>query len=102
MQIDVERLVGDSHRTPTQLNRFPVFTRHQFIMLESLRCRRDRILGSRRLAGLNPARKSLAEHAYRTEFHCSRKLVTAAWAGALALRAHGPNRPSAATRAESN
>ena len=100
VQIDVERFVSDPHRTATQLDRFPVFARHQFIVLKSLRClfrcRLDRILGSRRLAGLNPASESLAKHADRTEFHCSRKLVTATRAGALGLRAHGPNRPSAA------
>jgi hypothetical protein len=67
------------------------------------RCwRLDRIFGSRRLAGLNPVSESLAEHAYRTEFHRSRKLVTATRAGALKLRAHGPNRPSTAICAESN
>src|SRR5271165_3153980 len=52
-------------------------------------CRLDRILGSRRLAGRSGAGKTLAEHAYRTEFHCSRELVTAGRTGALGLRAHG-------------
>ena len=46
--------------------------------------------------------KTLAEHAYRTEFHRSRKLVAAGRTGALGLRAHGPNRPSVAIRADSN
>jgi hypothetical protein len=36
-------------------------------------------------------RKSLAKHTDRTEFHSSRKLVTAARAGALGLRAHAKN-----------
>src|ERR1700675_3192519 len=67
-------------------------------MLKSLRRlfrrRLDRFL-ERRLAGFNPASKTLAKHAYRTEFHCSRKLVAAARAGALGLRFHGPKRPSA-------
>jgi hypothetical protein len=36
-QLDVERLVSDSHRTATQLDRFPVFARHQLIRLKSLR-----------------------------------------------------------------
>src|SRR5271165_5839241 len=80
VQIDVERLVGDSHRTATQLDRFPVFTLYQFIVLKSLRwlirCRLGRFFGSGRRARLNPASKSLAKHADRTEFHCSRKLVT--------------------------
>jgi hypothetical protein len=52
-------------------------------------CRVDSILENRRLAGLNHASKTLAEHADRTEFHRSRKLVAAGWAGALGLRAHG-------------
>jgi hypothetical protein len=54
----------------------------------------------RRLAGRNPTSKTLAKHADRTEFHCSRKLVTAARAGALGLRAHFPNHPTT-TSAES-
>ena len=37
VQIDVKRLVSDAHRTPTQLDRFPVFARHQLIVLKSLR-----------------------------------------------------------------
>src|SRR5208282_768133 len=97
VQIDVERLVCDAHRTATQLDRFPVFTCHQFIMLESLHrlfrwCWLDAILGSNRLAGLNPTTESLAQHADRAEFHCSGLNVTATRAGALGLRAHGPNR----------
>jgi hypothetical protein len=74
----------------------------QFIMLKALRCvfrsGLDRIL-RRRLAGFNPVSKSLAKHAYWTEFHCSRKLVAAARAGALGLRLHGFNRPSEAIKA---
>src|ERR1700758_2867637 len=104
-QIDIERLVSDPHRTATQLDRFPVFARHQLIVLKSLRwlvrCRLDCFLGSGRLAGFDPACKTLAEHAHRTEFHRFRKLVAAARAGALGLRHHGSSRPSAATRAES-
>src|SRR5271165_3754738 len=104
-QIDVERLVSDAHCTATQLNRFPIFALDQLIVLKSfrclLRCRIDRFL-QRRLAGSNPASKTLAQHAYRTEFHRFRELVAADRAGALGLRAHGPNRPSAAMRAESN
>src|SRR5258708_1981887 len=95
VQIDVERLVGDPHCTATQLDRFPVFALHQFVMLKSLSClfqrRLDRFL-DRRLAGLNPASKTLAKHAYRTKFRRSRKLIAATRAGALGLRAHGPNR----------
>src|SRR5580704_16011670 len=70
-QIDVERFVSDPHRAATQLDRFPVFARHQFIMLKSvrcvLRCWRARIL-RRRLAGLNLTSESLAKHADRTKF----------------------------------
>src|SRR5208282_3597181 len=98
-QIDVESLVGDAHCTATQFDRFPVFTRHQFEVLIPLhrlfRCRLYRSL-ERRRAGLRRAWESPAKHAYRTEFHRSRKLVAAARAGAFGLRAHGPNRPSAA------
>src|SRR5258707_4100975 len=55
---------------------------NQLIVLKSLHrlfwcCQLDRILGSRRLAGLGPASKTLAKYAYRTEFHRSGKLVTA-------------------------
>src|SRR5262249_33644511 len=95
-QIDVERLVSDPHRTATQLDRFPAFARHQLVVVESLRSlvryRLERIL-SRRLAGRNATAKSLPKQADRTEFHRSRKLVTAARAGALGLRAHFPNHP---------
>src|SRR5262249_29781981 len=91
LQIDVECLVSDPHRTATQLDRIPVLTRHQFVVLKSLRwlfrcCRLDRILGNRSPAGLNPTDKTLAEQAHRTEFNCSRKLVTATQAGAFGLR----------------
>ena len=74
------------------------------LLLKSLwwlvRCRLDRLL-ERRLARLNPATKTLAEHTNRTEFHRSRKLVTAARAGALDVCAHSPSRPSAASSTES-
>src|ERR1700724_2391919 len=89
VQIDVERLVSDPHRTATQLDRFPVFAHHQLIMLKSLRrlfwCRLDPIFGSRTLAGLNLLSKTLAKHAYRTEFHRSGKLVSATRAGTSVL-----------------
>jgi hypothetical protein len=88
-----------------QLDRFPVVARHQFIMLESLRwlvrCRLDRFL-RRRLAGFNPTSEGFAKHADRTELRRSRKLVATARTGALGLRHHGSNRPSAATRADGN
>jgi hypothetical protein len=80
VKIDVDRLVGDAHRTAAQLDRFPIFARHQLIVLQPLRCLfcfPHGILGSRRLAGLNPGSESLAKHADWTEFHCSRKLIAA-------------------------
>ena len=98
VQIDVERLVSDAHRTPTQFDRFPVFARHQLIMLKSLRCQfRVGLTASseRRLAGFNPTSQSLAKNADRTEFYCCRKLIAATRADALRLRFHGPNGPSA-------
>ena len=105
-QIYVERFVSDPHRAATQLDRLPVFASHQFIMLKALsrlfQRGLDRILGSRRLTGLNPASESLAQHAHRTGFHRSRKLIAAARTGALGVRAHRPSRPSAATSADSN
>jgi hypothetical protein len=100
MKIDVKRLVSDAHRTPTQLDRSPVFAHHQLVVLKALdrlfRSQLDRVLGSRRLVGLNPAGQSLAKHADRTEFHRSRKLVAAARADSSVLRFHAPNRPSLA------
>src|SRR5271165_6352543 len=106
-QIDVECFVSDPHCTATQLDGFPVFARDQLVVLKSLRwlvrcCRLDRILGNRRLAGLYPVSETLAEHAYRTEFHRARQLIAAARAGALGLFAHAFNRPSLATSADSN
>src|ERR1700757_2576293 len=83
VQIDVKRLVRNPHRTTTQLDRFPIFPRHQFVMLKSLHLlngssRLDCTLGCRRLAGHNLGSKTRAKHADGTEFHRSRKLVTAA------------------------
>ena len=79
-QIDVDRLVSDAHGTATKLDRFPVLASHQLVVLKSLRwlvwcCRLGRSL-ERRLAGFNPASKTLAKHADRTEFHRSRVLIT--------------------------
>jgi len=81
-----------------------IFTRDQSVMLKTLfrlfGCRVHRDLGSRRLAGLYPARQSLAEHTDRAELHCSREFTAAARAGALELRAHSPSRPPSAIRAK--
>src|SRR6516162_1160984 len=104
-EIDVERFVSDPHCTATQLDRFPVFARHQLVVLKSFHRpfrRRPSCFLDRRLAGLNAADKTLAEHTDRTEFHRSRKLIAAARAGALGLFAHGSNRPSVAASARSN
>ena len=91
VQIDVDCFVSDPHRSATQLDRFPVFALHQLIVLKSLRClfrcQLERFF-QRRLARFNSARKALAKHAYRTEFHRSRKFVAAVQASALGLRAH--------------
>jgi hypothetical protein len=55
-------IVSDPHRAATQLDWFPVFARHQFIMLKALQrlywCRLGRFL-ERRLAGCNPAPRPL-------------------------------------------
>src|SRR6516162_7111064 len=105
VQIDVERLVSDPHRAATQLDWFAVFARHQLVVLKSFRWLLQRRLNcflERRLAGLSATSKTLAKHADGTEFHCSKKLVAAARAGALGLRVHGPNRPLVAIRSENN
>src|SRR4029077_19828823 len=88
VQIDVKGLVSDAHCTATQLDRFSVFANYQLVMLESMqrqfrRRQLDPILGSRRLAVLNPASKTLMKHADRTEFHRSRNLATTTRADAL-------------------
>src|SRR6516165_9502668 len=98
-ETNVERLVSDAHCTATQLDWFAVFARHQFVVLKAfrwlVRCRLNCFL-ERGLTGLNVTGKTPPKHADRTELHCSRKLVTAARAGALGLRVHGPNCPSGA------
>src|SRR6516165_2961806 len=102
VQIDVERLVSHPHRTTTQFERFPVFARHQLVVVKSfrwlVRYRLDRFLESR-LARHRRARESPAKHAYRAKFHRSRKFIAAARAGALGLRFHGSDSPSKAIKA---
>jgi hypothetical protein len=65
-QIDIEGFVSDAHCAPTQLDRFPVFALHQFVMLKAMRSplrrRINRFLESRRLAGLNSTTKTFAKH----------------------------------------
>src|SRR5262249_27652928 len=53
----------------------------------------------RRLAGLDPTRKTLTKQADRTKFHCSRELIAAARAGALGLRFDQSDPPSKAIKA---
>src|SRR5262249_41278190 len=85
---DAEPFLSPPPPTAAQLDRFPVFIPHQFIVLKSLgrpfRCRYDSFF-ERRLAS-----KTLSKHAHRAEFDCSRKLVTAARAGSLGLGFHRP------------
>ena len=57
VQIDVERLVSDPHRAATQLDWFPVFARHQLVVVKSLRWLvgyRLEGIPKRRLPGLSP------------------------------------------------
>src|ERR1700730_6694706 len=97
-QIYIERFVSDPHRTATQLDGFPVFARHQLIVLKSLhrflRRRLDRILGSRRRAGLNPASKTLAKHAYWAGFVDPRERCAAYGTGLRLIDVLGHSRPS--------
>jgi hypothetical protein len=94
VKIDVDRFVSDPHRTATQLDRFPAFACHKLIVLESLqllfRCRLQCV--PRSLAGLNPASKTLAKHAYRTECHRSESSLPQVGQVRRGLRTHGPNR----------
>ncbi len=86
-QIDVDRFVSDPHRTATQLDRFPVFVRNQFIMLEPVRHARGVVSArsSEEDSSDSLLHESLAKHAHRTEFHCSGKLITATRADASVL-----------------
>ena len=64
MQIDVDRFVSYPHRTAAQLDRFPIFARHQFIMLKSLprlfrRFRLDGFLEVEDSPGSTPAARAL-------------------------------------------
>src|ERR1700730_6622800 len=101
-QIHVERFVSNAHRAAAQLDWCPVIVLRQLIVLKALRQpfrrRLDRMF-RRRFARFNLWIESLAKHAHGTEFHPSRKLITAVLAGALELRAHGANRPPDARRA---
>jgi hypothetical protein len=71
-QIDVKRLVGDTHRTTTQFHRLAVFVCHQLVMFQALRrvlrTRIGRILRKRLLTGLNSAGESPSQHADGTKF----------------------------------
>src|ERR1700730_13244756 len=102
VQINVERLVSYAHCTATQLDRFPVFARHQLIMLEALvrlfRCRLDRFFRTRGPPGVYRASETHPEHAYWAEFHDSGKFIAATRAGALTFRVHRLGRHSALNR----
>src|SRR6478735_5248400 len=97
MQIDMQSFVSDPHGAPAQLDRFPVFVLHQFIVLKSLyrllQGRLARFL-ARRIPGFNSLNKSLAKHAYWTEFHGLRKFIATDRAGWSEFRAHGLRFPS--------
>src|SRR6516162_928819 len=99
-EIDVERFESDPHRTATQFERFPVFARHQLVVLKSIRWLVQRRLNcflKITLPGLSATSKTLAGHSTPdTEFHRSGKLIAAARADALGLRFHGSDRPSSA------
>src|ERR1700693_1867627 len=53
-QIDVERLISDTHCAPTQLDRFPVLIGHEFVVFQATRYRC-------RLAGVTLPAESLAQ-----------------------------------------
>src|SRR5215467_12804750 len=74
-EIDVERFVSNPHRAATQLDGFPVFARHQLVVVKPLGWLAQywfECIRSRRLAGLNPTDETPAKHADWTEFHRSR------------------------------
>src|SRR3981081_3383518 len=68
VQIDVERLVSDPHRTATQLDRSTVFGLEEFVMLKAQRHRfsrrRERRLARRRVR-CRPRSERSAKHAKR-------------------------------------
>ena len=69
-KIDIERFVGDAHRTATQLERSAVFAEHYFVVLEAarwmLRSRTGDIF-RRRLSRLRPANESFPQQANGTQ-----------------------------------
>ena len=74
VQIDVDRLVSDPHRTATQLNRFPVFVLQKFIIIKPVYFQLGRGLAGgvfgRKLKWFNFFIQSSAEHADWTELRC--------------------------------
>ena len=83
-QIDIHRLVSDSHCTATQLDRFPLFVGHQFIMLESMRYTRGCYLSvawfRRRFVGLGPLFERPCEACTPGQNSTApEKLITASW-----------------------
>ena len=103
VQIDVERFVSDAHRTATQLDRFPVFARHQLIMLKSLRCAVP-IVGltasSKKTRRIQPHQQEPCE-ACRPDRIPSLQKTHYRNSGRVRLSSvfMGPNRPSDATKA---
>jgi len=62
----------------------------------------EKLLHALRRRACRSRHRTLAKHADRAEFQCSREFIAAARAGALGLRAHGPKRPSSEILAEGN
>ena len=102
MQIDIERLVSDPHRTATQLDRSTVFGLEEFVMLKAQRHRfsrrRERRLARRRVR-CRPRSERSAKHAKRAVFQPGGKLPATARTDASTFAIHGCSHPSAATSA---
>ena len=92
-QIDIHRLVSDAHCTATQLDRFPLFVKNQFVMLESVGYARCYLSFALVPDAVSSDWVSLfdgtAKHAHGTEFRCPGKLITATGADA-SVPGYGP------------
>src|SRR6516225_396135 len=103
LQFDIKRFVGDAHSATTQLDWLPVFRRQQLVMLKArFRAARGSLkpVLRRRRAGVGLlTAKHIAKKADWTEAQSARYRLSAARAGTLGLRAHGPNPASQATKA---
>ena len=104
-QIDVERFVSDTHRTATQLDRFPVFVRSpvhsaRIDAMRRLRCRlRTALFQKVTSPDSSLFTQRFTQHANRTELFSRRELRPANQTSACVLHVHRPNRPSVAIRA---